>query len=202
MARQTGPTQKLSRRAGVDLGHKTNSMKVARRLNIPPGSHGRKGGKKLSDFGIQLKEKQKVKWAYGVLEKQFKKYYEKATKNPEATGEELLKLLENRLDNVVFRLNFAPTRRSARQLVSHGHIKIDGKKVDIPSYQVKIGETISLSDKAQKIPASAELLAEAKLTPPSWLEKKAAVGRVKARPDREHIDLEINEQLIVEYYSR
>ena len=202
MARYIGPTQKLSRRLGVDLGHKTNSMKVARRLNVPPGSHGRKGTKKLSDFAVQLREKQKVKWAYGVLEKQFKKYYEVASKTPAATGQELLKLLETRLDNVVFRLNFAPTRRSARQIVSHGHILVNNKKIDIPSFQVKVGDTVTISSKAQKIPAVAELIKDDKLSVPSWLEKKAVVGRVKSSPERDNIDLEINEQLIVEYYSR
>ena len=202
MARRTGPTQKLSRRLGVDLGHKTNSLKVARRLNTPPGVHGKKGTKKLSDYALQLREKQKVKFAYGILEKQFKKYYEKAAHTRGATGQEMLSLLETRLDNAVFRLNFAPTRRSARQIVTHGHIQVNGKKVDIPSYQVKVGDVISLSSKAQKIPASAELLKDNKFSPPSWLERKAAVGKVLSKPEREHTDLDINEQLIVEYYSR
>ncbi len=202
MARYTGPSLKQSRRIGIDLGHKTNSLKVAKRLNIPPGFHGRKGTKKISDFGLQLKEKQKVKWMYGVLEKQFKKYYEMATKNPTATGQAMLIILERRLDNVVYRLNFAPTRRSARQIVAHGHIKVNNQKTNIPSYLVKVGDVISLSDKAQKIPASAELLKDKKFVPPSWLKRKAAVGKVENQPERDHIDLEINEQLIVEYYSR
>lgn len=202
MARYTGPSLKQNRRIGVDLGHKTNAAKVAKRLTTPPGFHGRKGTKKMSDFGIQLKEKQKVKWAYGIMEKQFRKYYDMATKTPAATGQEMLKLLERRLDNVVFRLSFAPTRRAARQIVGHGHISVNGKKTDIASYLVKIGDTIALDDTAQKIPSSAELLKDTKFTPPEWLERKAAVGRVKAEPNREKIDLDINEQLIVEYYSR
>jgi small subunit ribosomal protein S4 len=114
----------------------------------------------------------------------------------------MLKLLERRLDNVVFRLSFAPTRRAARQIVGHGHISVNGKKTDIASYLVKIGDTIALDNTAQKIPASAELLKDTKFTPPEWLERKAAVGRVKAEPNRDKIDLDINEQLIVEYYSR
>ena len=114
MARYTGPSVKQSRRIGIDLGSKTNAVKVARRLTVPPGFHGRKGTKKISDFGIQMKEKQKVKWTYGVLEKQFRKYYDIATKTPAATGQEMLKLLERRLDNVIYRLNFAPTRRPAK----------------------------------------------------------------------------------------
>jgi small subunit ribosomal protein S4 len=202
MARNTGPTQKLSRRAGMDLGHKTNALKVARRLNTLPGVHGKKGTRKMSDYGQQLREKQKVKWAYGIQEKQFKKYYELATKTPAATGQELLMLLETRLDNVVFRLNLAPTRRSARQLISHGHVTVNNKKVDIPSYQVQVKDTVSITSKAQKIPAIAELLKDDKLSVPTWLEKKAVVGRVKSKPERDHIDLDINEQLIVEFYSR
>ena len=202
MARYTGPSVKQSRRIGIDLGSKTNAVKVARRLTVPPGFHGRKGTKKISDFGIQMKEKQKVKWTYGVLEKQFRKYYDIATKTPAATGQEMLKLLERRLDNVIYRLNFAPTRRAARQIVAHGHVKVNGAKINIPSYLVKVDEVIALDDAAQKIPSSAELIKDQKYTPPTWLERKAAVGKVVSQPTRDHIDMDINEQLIVEYYSR
>lgn len=201
MARYTGPTRKLSRRSGIDLCHKTNTAKVARRLNIPPGAHGRKGSRKQSDFGLQLKEKQKVKWAYGVLEKQFRRYFELAAKTPAATGQELLKLLELRLDNVVYRLGFTGTRNAARQLVNHGHVFVDDQKITIPSYEVKPNQTIRLSDKAQKIPYISESLTR-KIGIPKWLERKAAVGKIKTKPEREDIDLTINEQLIVEYYSR
>ena len=202
MARYTGPSVKQSRRIGIDLGSKTNAVKVARRLTVPPGFHGRKGTKKISDFGIQMKEKQKVKWTYGVLGKQFRKYYDIATKTPAATGQEMLKLLERRLDNVIYRLNFAPTRRAARQIVAHGHVKVNGAKINIPSYLVKVDEVIALDDAAQKIPSSAELIKDQKYTPPPWLERKAAVGKVVSQPTRDHIDMDINEQLIVEYYSR
>ena len=202
MARYTGPSVKQSRRIGIDLGSKTNAVKVARRLTVPPGFHGRKGTKKISDFGIQMKEKQKVKWTYGVLEKQFRKYYDIATKTPAATGQEMLKLLERRLDNVIYRLNFAPTRRVARQIVAHGHVKVNGAKINIPSYLVKVDEVIALDDAAQKIPSSAQLIKDQKYTPPTWLERKAAVGKVVSQPTRDHIDMDINEQLIVEYYSR
>ena len=202
MARYTGPSVKQSRRIGIDLGSKTNAVKVARRLTVPPGFHGRKGTKKISDFGIQMKEKQKVKWTYGVLEKQFRKYYDIATKTPAATGQEMLKLLERRLDNVIYRLNFAPPRRAARQIVAHGHVKVNGAKINIPSYLVKVDEVIALDDAAQKIPSSAELIKDQKYTPPPWLERKAAVGKVVSQPTRDHIDMDINEQLIVEYYSR
>lgn len=202
MARYTGPKQKLQRRAGTDLNLKTNAPKVARRLNIPPGQHGRKGTKKLSEFGVQLREKQKVKWMYGLLEKQFKNTYVTASKHPDATGEELLTLLEERLDNTVYRLGFAPTRAAARQLVTHGHVRVDNKKVNIPSYTVKIGQTINLSAKGLKIPAVSELMAEGSKNIPTWLERKQNIGRVVARPSRDSIDADINENLIVEYYSR
>lgn len=202
MARNTGPKSKLSRRAGIDLGHKTNAAKVARRLNIPPGQHGRKGSRKMSDYGVQLKEKQKAKWIYGVLEKQFRRYFQQATKNPAATGEELLRLLERRLDNVIYRLGMAPTRAASRQLITHGHVKVNDKKVDRPSYLVKVDEVITISAKAQKIPVVAELLQDSGKSMPSWLTRKAVVGKVTAMPQRTDIDAEINENLIIEYYSR
>lgn len=202
MARYTGPTSKLSRRLNKDLGHKTNGAKLTRRLNIPPGAHGRKGSGKLSDYALQLKEKQKVKWIYGLLEKQLRRYFEIAAKTPAATGQELLSLLERRLDNVVYRLNLAPTRNAARQLVGHGHILVDNKKVSIPSYIVKPNQTIQISGVAQKIPAVANLLAQKNTTLPAWLERQALVGHIKNVPSREDSDPDIQEQLIVEYYSR
>jgi small subunit ribosomal protein S4 len=202
MARYTGPKNKLSRRAGQDLGLKTNSSKLARRLNIPPGQHGRKGTGKQSEFGIQLREKQKVKWMYGVLEKQFRRYINQATKNPSATGTELLRLLELRLDNVVYRLNLAPTRSAARQLVTHGHVRVNNLKVDRPSFRLKLNDTVALTPKAIKIPAVAETLEAKSKNVPIWLEKKAIVGKIKSLPERDDIDAEINENLIIEYYSR
>ncbi len=202
MARYIGPKNKLARRANTDLGLKTNPAKLSRRLNIPPGQHGRKGTKKLSSYGQQLREKQKVKWIYGVLEKQFRRYYEKATKNPASTGEELLRLLERRLDNVVFRLGLAPTRAAARQLVVHGQVKVNNLKLDRPSYQVKTGDVINLTDKALKIPYVAGVVAEKGKALPKWLTRQAAVGKVVAFPERKDIDADINENSIVEYYSR
>lgn len=202
MARYTGPKNKLSRRTGFDLGHKTNPAKLSRRLNIPPGQHGRKGTKKLSDYGIQLREKQKVKWTYGVLEKQFRRYFDKATHSSAATGTELLRLLEIRLDNVVYRLGLAPTRAAARQLIVHGHARVNQKKVDRPSYSVKPGDTITLTAKALKIPHVALLLDQKNLLIPKWLEKKAAIGQISRLPEREDLGENINENLIVEFYSR
>lgn len=202
MARYTKSKNKLSRRAGVDLGLKTNPAKAARRLNIPPGQHGRKGTRKVSEYGVQLHEKQKMKWIYGVLEKQFHGYYVKASKKTGETGKEMLRLLECRLDNVVYRLGFAPTRAAARQLVSHGHVSVDGSKMDRPSFQVQPDMKIKISDKAAKIPAVASLLEDKNKNLPKWLEKQASVGRVKTFPSREDVDIDINENLVVEYYSR
>lgn len=197
-----GPKNRLARKAGFDLGLKTNPLKVARRLNIPPGQHGRKGKKKVSDYGEQLSEKQKVKFMYGVMEKQFHKLYELAAKTPASTGKVLLTLLERRLDNVLYRLGFAPTRAAARQMVVHGHVRVNDKKMTIPSYAVKVNDVVQLSDKAIKIPVVAELLKEKNKAVPAWLDKQAAVGKIIRLPEREHIDVGINEQLIVEFYSR
>jgi len=206
MARYLGPKNKLARREGVDLGLKTPGSSahasLLRRLNILPGIHGQKRRKKLSEFGLQLREKQKAKRIYGVLERQFRRYFKNALKQKGATGEALLQALERRLDNVVFRLALAPTRAAARQLVNHGHVFVDGKKVDIPSYQIKKDQVIALSDKALKIPAVAKMLADKNPHLPSWLERKGPVGKVKKIPQREEIETDIDESLIVEYYSR
>jgi small subunit ribosomal protein S4 len=202
MSRYTGPKNKRARRAGQDLGYKTNSAKLARRLNIPPGQHGRKGGKKLSEYGIQMREKQKAKWIYGIQEKQFRRYIELATKNPSATGAELLRLLEIRLDNVVYRLGLVPTRASARQLVTHGHVRVNDKKVDRPSYQTHLKDTISLTSKTLKIPYVAALIADKAKFIPKWLKRQAAIGQVVALPERADVEGDIKENSIVEFYSR
>lgn len=202
MARFNGPRNKIARRLGVDLGLKGNPKSLERRLNTPPGQHGRKGRGKVSDFGLQLAEKQKAKNLYGVLEKQFRQYYQKATQTTEATGDALLISLELRLDNIVYRLALAPTRRAARQLVTHGNVQVNGHKVSIPSYRVRQDEVVSLSPRAVKIPYIKALLDNEALSSPEWLEKKGGAGRVKRLPKRQDITENINEQLIVEYYSR
>jgi small subunit ribosomal protein S4 len=202
MARYTGSKNKLARRAAVDLGLKTNAAKLQRRLNVPPGQHGRKGTRKTSEYGIQLREKQKVKWIYGILEKQFHGYYEKATKKTGETGKEMIRLLECRLDNTVYRLGFAPTRTAARQLVSHGHVKVNNAKVDRPSFQVAPDMIISISDKAAKIPAVVNIMEDKNINLPKWLQRQGSVGKVSAIPEREDVDIDINENLVVEYYSR
>lgn len=202
MARHTGPKNKLARQVGQDLGLKTNPLKVARRLNVRPGQHGRKMRRKVSDYGRQLMEKQKVRYIYGVQEKYLTKLFAVAMKNPLATGQQMLKLLERRLDNVVYRLGMAPTRAAARQLVNHGHVTVNGQKVNIPSFRVSVGDIVQMGDKALKIPYVAEQLANQNLSVPKWLEREAAVGKVSALPEREDITEGIEEQLVVEYYSR
>lgn len=201
MARYTGPKQKLQRQVGEDLGLKSNALKVARRLHTRPGFHGSRR-RKLSDYGVQLREKQKVKYMYGVLEKQLQRLYSQASKNPLATGSALLGLLERRLDNVMYRLGWAPTRPAARQLVNHGHLTVNNKKMDIPSYSVRVGDVIKIKDKSVKIPVIADLLKEDDITPPAWLEKKGVVAKVQRFPERDDITENIDEQLIVEFYSR
>lgn len=201
MARYTGPKNKLARKIGEDLGLKTNALKVAKRLMILPGQHGARGRRKISDYGKQLKEKQKVKYIYGILEKSLQKQYNEASKNPTATGAALLSLLERRLDNVVYRLGWSPTRTAARQLVNHGHIQVNGKKMNIPSYQVHIDDVINVKGKSTKSPLLSERLKEAKAAV-SWLESKGAVAKIAKLPVREDIAENIDEQLIVEYYSR
>jgi small subunit ribosomal protein S4 len=189
-------------------------LKRCKTLGIEPGVMGvhkssnrnqKQGKKKQSEYGLQLTEKQKVKFIYGVLEKQFRKYYVMATKKHGITGEELLSILETRLDNVVFRLGLANTRREARQIVNHGHILVNGKKVDIPSYIVKTGDTVALREKSkasQRMKDIAE--ANASRAVPKWLDmdKNAQAGKVIALPTREDIDYEVEEHLIVELYSK
>jgi small subunit ribosomal protein S4 len=202
MARYTGPKQRLQRQVGEDLGLKTNALKVARRIGVRPGQHGTRR-RKVSDYGIQLREKQKVKYIYGVLEKQLHRLYSQASKNPLATGSMMLSLLERRLDNVMYRLGWAPTRPAARQLVAHGHLIVNNKKMDIPSYSVKVGDVIKLKDKSVKIPVVADLIKEADdKAIPAWLEKKSTIAKVQRFPEREDIAEAIEEQLIVEFYSR
>lgn len=206
MARYLGPKNKLARREAVDLGLKTPGSAaqaaLLRRLNILPGVHGQKRRRKPSEYALQLREKQKARRAYGVLERQFHRYFEKALKRKGATGEALLQTLETRLDNVVYRLALAPTRAAARQLVSHGHVRVEGEIVSVPSYAVRKDEVITLSDKALKIPAIAKMLEDKNPHLPSWLQRKGPGGKVVKIPSREEIETDINEQLIVEYYSR
>jgi small subunit ribosomal protein S4 len=207
MARYNGPKNRLARRENMDLGYKTPGTKahaqLLKRLAITPGQHGPKGAKrKVSDFGHQLREKQKVKRMYGVLERQFRKSFMQAKKWKGNTGEKLLEFMERRLDNVVFRMGISPTRGLSRQLVSHGHVMVDGKKVNIPSFLVEKDMVITLRPKSMEIPAVKKALGEAVAQMPAWLERKGPVGKVVRLPERMDVREDINEQLIVEHYSR
>lgn len=208
MARYTGSVCRQCRREGTKLflkGDRCYSDKCAiTKRHTPPGMHGQ-GRKKQSEYGIQLREKQKVRRAYGVLESQFRKYYDVAANMHGVTGDNMLQLLERRLDNVAYRLNFGESRPMARQLVTHGHIRVNGKKVDIASYQVKVGDVITLCDKTRDIELFKTLREQgASRTIPKWLELDAETltGKVVALPQRDDIDLTIEEHLIVEFYSR
>ncbi|OGY21899.1 MAG: 30S ribosomal protein S4 [Candidatus Woykebacteria bacterium GWB1_45_5] len=208
MGRYTGPKFRLDRREGVNLflkGKRSSSPKhpIEKKGAVPPGQHGQRLlRRKLSDFGRQLREKQKVKRAYGILERQFRRYFEKASKEKGNTGVALLQILETRLDNVVYRLGFAPSRSAARQLVTHGHVQVNNKKTDIPSFNVKVGDLVSLSERSQKLPLVTEALELRGDLLPSWLNRAGLVGRVSHLPAAEDLEAIANEQLIVEYYSR
>ncbi len=197
--RYTGPKDRLSRREGFDLFGKGNRLT---RLSVPPGQHGPKGFRKISEYGRQLREKQKAKRFYGVSEAQFKKYFSLAERTRGNTGSKLIELLERRLDNVVFRLGFAPTRASSRQIVSHRHILVDGKYVNIPSFLVSRDQTVALDTRAQAIPEVKKLLEETEPQVPLWLERKAAIGLVKQMPTKEDVLEPISEHDIIEFYSR
>ncbi len=197
---------RLCRAAGTKLFLKGDrcltKCPIDRKGAVMPGQHGAKKRRKLSDFGVRLVEKQKLKRLYGLEETQLKKYFGEARKVREATGEVLLQILETRLDNLVYRLNFAPSRRAARQLVSHGHIQVEGKTVNIPSFRVKPGQVITLSEKALGLAKIKVMLEKKEVKIPDWLERKGPAGKLTRIPKREEIDADISEQLIVEYYSR
>ena len=208
MARDLGPKCRICRREGMKLflkGERCLTEKCAiERRSYPPGEHGR-GRIKQSEYLLQLREKQKARRYYGLLEKQFRNYYEKAAKQQGITGEVLLRMLELRLDNVVYRLGFAGSRAQARQLVRHGHVKVNDKKVNIPSYQVEEGDVVSLGSRAAKnaqVTASVEAVKGRGV--PKWLELDAAgmKGRVLSMPARDDVNFPIQEQLIVELYSK
>ncbi|ABN54129.1 MAG TPA: 30S ribosomal protein S4 [Hungateiclostridium thermocellum] len=208
MARYTGASCRLCRREGEKLYLKgerctTNKCAIARR-GYAPGQHGQ-NKKKLSEYGLQLREKQKARRYYGILEGQFRRYFEMAVKKKGITGENLLQILESRLDNVVYRMGLAVSRREARQLVRHGHFTVNGKRVDIPSYLVKVGDVIAVKEKSKSSPKMQSNKEYAAGRPrPKWLEYDAEEmsGKVVALPAREDIDLPIRENLIVELYSK
>lgn len=206
MARYTGPKNRLARREGVDLGLKSQGSRshsaLLRRLKITPGMHGQKRRRKPSDFAQQLREKQKVKRIYGVLENQFRKYFEVAIREKGNTGEALLTMLERRLDNCLYRLSLSPTRTSARQLVSHGHVLVDNRKVNIPSFMVKPGMVITISQKQLTNSHIKKMLDVKDPLIASWLVRKGPAGKIQRIPTRADVTEPINEQLIIEFYSR
>lgn len=201
MARYTGPKTKIARKFGEAI---FGADKVLSKKNYPPGQHGNNRRRKTSEYGVQLREKQKAKYTYGVLEKQFRNMFEKASRSKGITGEVLLQLLESRLDNVVFRLGLAPTRDAARQLVSHRHIVVDSKVVNIPSYSVKPGQIIGVREKSKSLEVISEALSGFNHSKYPWIEweQSAMNGKFLHLPERADIPENIKEQLIVELYSK
>lgn len=211
MARYTGPVCKLCRRIGEKLflkGEKCMTSKCPfERHSYPPGMHGRLSQyrRRESDYSLRLREKQKARHIYGVLERQFRRYFREAERRKGLTGENLLIILESRLDNVVYRLGFASSRAQARQLVRHGHFDVNGRRTDIPSYLVKPGDVISVRPRSRKLTYFRRLAEKLEdITVPSWMELDASnmEGRIISLPSRENIQVPLNERLIVEYYSR
>lgn len=208
MARYTGPTCKLCRREGEDLflkGERCLKGKCAvKTRNYPPGMHGRRRSKR-SDYGVQLREKQKMKRIYGLMEKQFHRYFQIASKSPVVTGEKLIQLLEGRLDNVVYRMGFGSTRAQARQLVTHRHFKLNDRRVNIPSHQVKPGDVVSLTEKARQmhvIHSSLEAATQRGLAPWVEVDPETMSGKLLRLPTRDEVALPVEEKLVVELYSR
>ncbi len=209
MARYVGPVCRLCRREGMKLflkGERCYTEKCAiEKRNLPPGQHGKARKAKLAGYGLQLREKQKVKRTYGVLENQFRRYFEQAERTRGITGATLLQLLERRLDNVCYRLGFGSSRAQARQLVRHGHFLVNGKKVDIPSFSVKMGDVVAVKAGSVKNTTIQHAMDEVKGRGiPDWLDFDAArtAGTIKSLPTREQINLPVQEQLIVELYSK
>ena len=208
MARYIGPTCKLARREGADLSLKSPARAIDSKCKLEqkPGQHGAARKGRLSDYGVQLREKQKVKRIYGLLERQFHKYYVKASNQKGNTGENLLRQLETRLDNVIYRMGFAVTRAQARQLVAHRAVSVNGKRVNLPSYQVRTGDEISLTESARsqlRVQESVTVSQEMDLVP-AWVEvdPKKFSGVFKALPERSDLPSDINESLIIELYSK
>jgi small subunit ribosomal protein S4 len=207
VARYLGPKAKLSRREGTDLFLKSARRAISdkAKFDTKPGQHGRTSGQRTSDFGLQLREKQKVKRMYGVLERQFRRYFAEADRRKGSTGANLLTILESRLDNVVYRMGFGSTRAEARQLVSHKALTVNGIVVNIPSYQVKAGDVVSIREKSKKQLRVVDALKLAEsIGLPAWVAVDATKleGTFKKAPDRDEFGAEINESLIVELYSR
>lgn len=204
MSRYTGPKARVSRRLGVNIWGTAGENRALDRRPYPPGEHGRSRRRNPSEYLLQLQEKQKARFTYGLNERQFRKLYEEANKTKGVTGEQMLQLLERRLDNIVYRAGWAATRPQARQFVGHGHVDVNGKRVDIPSYRVRKGDVVTVRTKARQmivIQWNRDVLDR---TPPPWLDRADEGWTVTVRefPLREHIDVPVREQLIVELYSK
>ena len=204
MARYTGPKVKISRRLGVNIFENDKGSKALNKRPYPPGEHGRSRRRQPSEYLLQLQEKQKAKYIYGVLERQFSNLYKEASRQKGVTGENLLRMLEQRLDNIVFRAGWASTRPQARQFVSHGMVNVNGKRVDIPSYRVRKGDVISLRDKSRQMIVIRHNMDTLDRLKPAWIEVGAEGFEVTVNelPVREQIDVPVREQLIVELYSK
>ncbi|MFN8019770.1 MAG: 30S ribosomal protein S4 [Acidimicrobiales bacterium] len=204
MARYTGPKVKISRRLGVNIYENDKGSKALNKRPYPPGEHGRSRRRQPSEYLLQLQEKQKAKYIYGVLERQFSNLYKEASRQKGVTGENLLRMLEQRLDNIVFRAGWASTRPQARQFVSHGMVNVNGKRVDIPSYRVRKGDVISLRDKSRQMIVIRHNMDTLDRLKPAWIEVGDGGFQVTVTelPVREQIDVPVREQLIVELYSK
>lgn len=205
--RYIGPKNRIARRENMDFGFKTpgtnSHTSLMRKLNIPPGQHGGRGRRKVSERGRQLREKQKLKAIFGLSEKQLNNYFLKAARQEGNTAENLVRQLERRLDNVVYRLGFAPTRASARQLVSHKHIKVNGRVINIPSYQLSASDTIEFAkESSAKIPAIETALERPDFIVPAWLSVDKGKGQLVTEPAVDDLEKQINLRLVVEYYSK
>jgi small subunit ribosomal protein S4 len=204
MSRYTGPKARVSRRLGVNIWGTQGENRALDRRPYPPGEHGRSRRRNPSEYLLQLQEKQKARFTYGLNERQFRKLYEEANKTKGVTGEQMLQLLERRLDNIVYRAGWASTRPQARQFVGHGHVDVNGKRVDIPSYRVRKGDVVTLRGKTREMIVVQWNRDVLDRTPPPWLDRGDEGWSVTVReyPLREHIDVPVREQLIVELYSK
>lgn len=205
--RYTGPRNRIARREGMDLGLKTpgskNHARLLKKLNVLPGQHGTRGRRKVSERGVQLREKQKLRFMFGLTEKQLKNYFGVAREKKGNTALYFTQYLEKRLDNIVYRLGLAPTRPAARQLITHGHISVNDKKVRVASYQVRVGDKVTFAnEKTAAIPYIKTMLENKDQMIPAWIEKKAIAGKLVSEPSLDEIAKQINLRLIIEYYSR
>lgn len=202
MGRNIRSRSRIVRKFNENIFGQKKFDKILAKKPQPPGAHGKKLRRRFSDYALQLKEKQKLKAIYDVGEAQFRTYFKTARKTQTATGEKLLQILESRLDNLIYRSGFASTRAFARQLVNHGHVLVDNKKLSVPSALIKLGQVVSLKPKTTEIPLVKQILENKDINVPKWLKRQAIAAKFERFPKREEIDVNIQEQLIVEFYSR